>query len=79
MPQPPQESDNYSLNALQQQRRTARKWGLIVLVAGLAIGALVAPKITLLVFTLLAIFGVAGAIVSFGLRAFARWFDRPRG
>ena len=63
---------------LERQRQTARKWGLLVVAAGLAIGAIFAPRTALLVFVLLVVFGILGTAVGFALRIFSRWFDRTK-
>ena len=76
-PRKPRSAD-YALNVLYRQRQAMRKWGLVALFFGLVGGALAAPHTTLLIFLALVVFGVFGGGVSLAMRAFGRWFDRPR-
>lgn len=71
---PPDEA----LSELNRQRKAARRWGLVVVGAGLLVGAIFAPKTALLVFVLLVVLGTLGLGVSFVLRIFSRWFDGLR-
>ena len=69
---------NDALSELHRQRQAARRRGAVVVAAGLLVGALFAPKTALLVFVFLVVFGTLGIGVSFVLRLFSRWFDRPK-
>lgn len=74
----PDDTRDSALDDLRRQQRTARKWGLIVVALGLAIGALVAPNTALLVFVALVVFGTLGWGIGQVLRVIGRWFDGPQ-
>ena len=62
-----------------RHRRIALRLGLVIGAVALVIGAIVAPNLTLLVFVLLAGFGIAGIVTGRLSRQLGLWIDQLFG
>lgn len=78
MPPDRRRSKEQARHGLLRHRQMVRNWGLFALVAAIILGAIVAPRTTLLAVVLLGGLGAAGLAVGYGLRLINRLFTPPR-